>query len=171
MGIKKNLKGIASRIKAIRREQKLTAPQMADALNISYNAYSKYERAWNSPSFKTQVVLSQKFDISLDWLLFNKGTMHISTIEKTLRENPILKQEQEKLAEVQKQEEIKKQKEELNKKPAAPADAIIVTTPNLKELLQYMEDNPLFKHQLLTYFYRCKQGKPDNQEPEESPFE
>jgi DNA-binding XRE family transcriptional regulator len=48
-------KGIASRIAAVRREQKLTRPQMAEALNISYNAYTKYERALNFPSLRCQV--------------------------------------------------------------------------------------------------------------------
>jgi hypothetical protein len=45
------------------------------------------------------------------------------------------------------------------------------TDTDIIELLRFMEDNPLFKHQLLTYFYRFKQGKPGNQEPQESPFE
>ena len=167
----KDLKGIASRITAIRSQQKLTRPQMAEALKISYNAYTKYERALNLPSLKSQVILSEKFDISLDWLLLNKGSMHLSEIEKTLRENRMLKQEQEKLAEIEKQEEIKKQKEELNKEPVLSPDAVIVTAPDIKELLRYMEDNPLFKHQLLTYFYRVKQGKSGDQVTEESPFE
>jgi len=46
----------------------------------------------------------------------------------------------------------------------------MVTDTDIKELLRYMGDNPLFKHQLLTYFYRFKQSKPGNQELEESPF-
>jgi hypothetical protein len=47
---------------------------------------------------------------------------------------------------------------------------MIVTDADIKELLRFMEDNQLFKHQLLAYFYRFQQGKPGNQEPEESPF-
>lgn len=171
MGDKKDLKGIASRVTAIRSQLKLTRPQMAEALNISYNAYTKYERALNLPSLKIQAILAEKFDISMDWLLLNKGSMHFSEIEKALQENRVLKQEQEKLTEQEKQKEIEKQKQELNKEPVLSPDAVIVTSPDIKELLQYMEDNPLFKHQLLTYFYRFKQGKPGNQEPEESPFE
>jgi transcriptional regulator with XRE-family HTH domain len=44
---------------------------MADALNISPNPYTKYERALNLPSFKSQIILSEKFDIYLDGLLLN----------------------------------------------------------------------------------------------------
>ena len=97
--------------------------------------------------------------------------MHFSGIEKVLRENRLLKQEQKKWAEIPKEENIEKEKEEPDKEPVLPPDALTVTDTAIIELLQYMEDNPLFKHQLLTYFYRFKQGKPGNQEPQESPFE
>jgi transcriptional regulator with XRE-family HTH domain len=95
MGNKKDLNGIAARVTAIRSQLKLTRPQMAETLQISYNAYTKYERALNLPSLKSQFILAEKYDISLDWLLLNKGPMHFSEIEKTLRENRALKQEQE----------------------------------------------------------------------------
>jgi transcriptional regulator with XRE-family HTH domain len=164
MNDQNDFKGIASRLEAIRIEQKLTRPQMAEALNLSYNAYSKYERALNFPSLKYQAIIAKKFDISLDWLLLNKGLMHFSGIEKVLREKQMLKQEQEKSADVEKQEE-------LNKEPVLSPDALMVTDTDIKEMIRFMEDNPLFKHQLLTYFYRFKQGKPGNPEPQESPFE
>jgi hypothetical protein len=45
---------------------------------------------------------------------------------------------------------------------------MIVTSPEIKELLQYMEENPLFKFQLLGHFYRHKQG---GQKEGEIPFE
>jgi transcriptional regulator with XRE-family HTH domain len=173
----KNLKGIASRITAIRKGQKFTRLQMAEALNLSPNAYTKYERALNFPSFKSQAILSEKFGISLDWLLLNKGVMYLSEIEKIIRENQVLKQEQEKWADlekqykIEKQQEIKKQEEVQNKEPVISADGIMVTDADIKELIRFMEDNPLFKHQLLVYFYRFRQGKPGNQVPEESPFE
>ena len=170
MNDQNDFKGIASRITAIRREQQLTRPQMAEALNMSYNAYTKYERALNFPSLKSQAILSKKFDISLDWLLLNKGFMHFSGIEKVLQENQSLKKELEKWTEIQKQEKLEKQKGELYKESVLLPDALMVTDTDIKELLRCMQDNPLFKHRLLTYFYRFKQGKPGNQEPEESPF-
>jgi hypothetical protein len=33
----------------------------------------------------------------------------------------------------------------------------MVTSPEIKDLLRFMEDNPLYKSQLLTHFYRYKQ--------------
>jgi transcriptional regulator with XRE-family HTH domain len=165
-----DINGIASRITAIRQELDLTRPEMAEALNMSYNAYSKYERGWNFPSLRCQAILSKKFDISMDWLLLNKGSRHFSGIEKVLQENQSLKKELEKWTGIQKQEKLEKQMGELYKEPVLSPDALTVTDTEIKELLRCMEDNPLFKHQLLTYFYRFKQGKPGNQEPEESPF-
>ncbi len=34
---------------------------------------------------------------------------------------------------------------------------MIVTSPEIKDLLRFMEENPLYKFQLLTHFYRYKQ--------------
>jgi hypothetical protein len=34
---------------------------------------------------------------------------------------------------------------------------MMVTSPEIKELLRFMEDNPLYKFQLLTHFYRYQQ--------------
>ena len=41
--------------------------------------------------------------------------------------------------------------------PAVPPDAMMVTSPEIKDLLRFMEENPLYKFQLLTHFYRYKQ--------------
>jgi hypothetical protein len=34
---------------------------------------------------------------------------------------------------------------------------MMVTSPEIRDLLCFMEDNPLYKFQLLTHFYRYKQ--------------
>jgi transcriptional regulator with XRE-family HTH domain len=154
------LKDIKSRIIAIRKERNLTAPQMAAELNVGNNNYNKYERGLYLPSLKTLAILTEKFDISMDWLIYNKGAMHFSTIEKALRENEQLKQD---LEEASAREEVSGR--------AEAQDAEIVTDPEIKELIRYLEDNPLFKHQLLIYFHRHKQGGQKTEEAETSPFE
>jgi len=167
MKYQNDINGVAARVTAIRRELNLTRPEMAEALKMSSNAYSKYERAFNYPSLRCRAILSNKFDISMDWLLLNKGFMHFSEIEKVLQENQVLKQEKEKWTEIQKQEKLEKPKGELYKESVLSPEALIVTEPDIKELLRAMQYNPLFKHRLLTYFYRYKQGETDNQEPQE----
>jgi transcriptional regulator with XRE-family HTH domain len=141
---RRNLSGIASRMRILRRQNKLTAPQMASQLEMGPNGYRKYERGVYFPPLQVQIHLSEKFDISLDWLLLNKGPMHRSEVEKALQEN--------------KQPKPEKMEEKTGPEPVVPPDAMIVTSPEIKELLQYMEENPSFKFQLLGHFYRHKQG-------------
>lgn len=154
------LKDIRSRIIAIRKERNLTRPQMAAELNVGNNNYNKYERGLYLPSLKTLAILTEKFDISIDWLIYNKGAMHFSTIEKALRENQRLKQALE---------EASARQDATVRAEAQGAE--IVTDPEIKELIRYLEDNPLFKHQLLIYFHRHKQGGQKTEETETSPFE
>jgi transcriptional regulator with XRE-family HTH domain len=135
-----NLGGIASRLKAIRREKKLPVLEMAAQLGISPNAYRKYERAVYALPLHIQVPLAQKFGISLDWLILNKGPMYSDEIETGLREN-----------------DRRKKEEQPTPEPAVPPDAMIVTAPEIKDLIRFMEDNPVYKFQLLTHFYRYKQ--------------
>ena len=150
-----NLDGIAARLRTLREEKKLPVLEMAALLGIGPNDYRKYERAVYSPPIHIQVLLAQKFGISLDWFILNKGPMYIDQIETALREQKQRKQ-------VKTVEE-----EKITQKPAVPQDAVIVTSPELKDLLRFMEDNPLFKFQLLTHFYRYKQ---DGQKPGEVLF-
>ena len=79
--------------------------------------------------------------------------MHFSTIEKDLRENKQLKQNLEEAS-----------------TRSGVQDGEIVTDPELKELIRYLENNPLFKHQLLINFHRHKQDGQKTEEAETSPF-
>ncbi len=135
-----NLSGIASRMRTIRSEKKLPVLEMASQLGISPNDYRKYERAVYSPPIHIQVLLAQKFNISLDWLILNKGPMYSDQIETALQEN-----------------DRRKQEEQQTREPAVPSDAMIVTSPEIKDLIRFMEDNPLHKFQMLTHFYHYKQ--------------
>jgi transcriptional regulator with XRE-family HTH domain len=161
------LNDIRSRFTAIRKERNLTRPQMAAELNVSSNNYNKYESGLYFPSFKTLAILTGKFDISVDWLIYNKGAMHFSTIEKALRENKQLKQD---LQEASARAEAFAREAEAFAR-SGEQDAEIVTDPEIKELIRYLEDNPLFKYQLLIYFHRRKKGGQKTEEAETSPFE
>ncbi|MCP5109080.1 MAG: helix-turn-helix transcriptional regulator [bacterium] len=154
-----NLKAIASRVKTIRKQNNLSTIKMAEELGVCISGYRKCERAENGPSQQSQILLAEKYDVSLDWLLLNKGPMHFSDIEKAIVENKQLKQE--------KQQIMAKMEEKGNREPVIPPDAVVVTAPEIKELLQFMEDNPLFKFQLLAHLYRFKQ---EGQNPVELPL-
>jgi transcriptional regulator with XRE-family HTH domain len=134
-----NSNGIASRLKAIRIDKKLTTLEMATQLGTNSNNYRKYERGMFLPKINIQLILAQKFGISLDWLILNKGPMYSNQIETIFREN-----------------EQRKQAEQQMGGPV-PQDAMIVTSPEIKDLLRFMEENPGYKFQLLNDFYRYKQ--------------
>lgn len=124
---KLNLDGIASRIAIIRKEKQLSNKEMAAQLGISTNDYRKYERAIYSPQIYILELLARRFGISLNWFILNKGPMYSNDVETALQ------------------------------KPNVPPDAMMVTSPEIKELIGFMEDNPVHKFQLLTYFYNYKQ--------------
>lgn len=57
------------RLRAIRMQLGFTQQNMADKLNISLNAYQKYEQSERSPSLDCLVSIADIFDVSLDYLL------------------------------------------------------------------------------------------------------
>lgn len=57
------------RLREMRKKCGFTQQNMADRLEISLNAYQKYEQAERSPSLDCLVKIADIFDISLDYLL------------------------------------------------------------------------------------------------------
>lgn len=56
------------RLREIRMKRKLTQQNMADKLDLSLNAYQKYEQGERSPSFDCLVAIADILDVSLDYL-------------------------------------------------------------------------------------------------------
>ena len=57
------------RLRALRMKRHLTQQNMADKLDISLNAYQKYEQSERSPSLDCLVKIADILDISIDFLL------------------------------------------------------------------------------------------------------
>lgn len=62
-------KALGSRIKALRKKQKLTQKELAAQLDISFGQLNKYESALNSPSAELLVKIADRLKVSLDYLL------------------------------------------------------------------------------------------------------
>ncbi|HLK26944.1 MAG TPA: helix-turn-helix transcriptional regulator [Puia sp.] len=60
---------LGEKLKAIRKENKLTQEQMAEKLHMSQPAYNKYENDKSSPSADLLKKISEVFNISADELL------------------------------------------------------------------------------------------------------
>ncbi|UCH95726.1 MAG: helix-turn-helix transcriptional regulator [Candidatus Aminicenantes bacterium] len=60
----------------LREQAGLSTREMAARMGMTHGGYSKNERGINFPGLDTLQRLSRDFDISMDWLIFNKGPMH-----------------------------------------------------------------------------------------------
>ena len=57
------------RLRATRMKRRYTQQYMADTLNISLNAYQKYEQAERSPSLDCLVQIADVLEVPTDFLL------------------------------------------------------------------------------------------------------
>ena len=57
------------RLSAVRREKGIPQRQVCDALNITQQQYSKYERGVNELPVRYLIEICRFLDISADWLL------------------------------------------------------------------------------------------------------
>lgn len=60
---------IGKRLRAARMARKLTQQNVADMLEMTVNAYQKYEQSERSPSLETLVKLADLFCVPTDWIL------------------------------------------------------------------------------------------------------
>lgn len=126
---RKTVQEIGNRLKDLREHLKFSRQEFALRLGIAMNGYSKNEMGMNLPGMPTLKRLAKDFNISMDWLFFNRGNMFF----------------QEKLPEVTKVEE----------KKIPPLEE---TEPDVRELFEFMRKDPLLRHEVLVYFYRYKKG-------------
>lgn len=57
------------RLRSARLNCNLTQQQVADFLEVTLNAYQKYEQSMRSPSFDTLIKVADLFNVPIDWLL------------------------------------------------------------------------------------------------------
>jgi chromosome segregation ATPase len=120
--------------------------------------------------------LISEFEISLDWLLFNRGPIYYKNkgqneeTEKKLSEvKNVMAEMQKELSEAQNeysnlqkelelaQQKISEYEKELEmKKQAEEAAEESVLAPDVQELIDTMQQVPLLHHEILAYYYRFK---------------
>ena len=80
---------IGEKILKIRKDNKMSQDDLAEALNVTRQTVSNWENSKNYPDIETLALISKKFNISLDELLKNDTKM-IKTIDKKVRRNKLL---------------------------------------------------------------------------------
>jgi transcriptional regulator with XRE-family HTH domain len=138
---------VALRLKAIREQIGCTPVQMAARLGITSGAYNKNESGRNFPFRNTLKRLAEDFNISMDWLFFNKGPMYYN--EKGQREKELEEEIKKLTSEL---EEKRKNLEKMTQDKAA--------SPEVKELLDCMNQTPIFYHKIMLYFRELQAENP-----------
>lgn len=60
---------IDDKIKMLRRKRKLTQSQLANELNVTAQAVSKWEKGLSYPDIETIIKISELFGVTTDYLL------------------------------------------------------------------------------------------------------
>ena len=64
-----------NKLKEIRKHFSATQEEMAFLMNISYRAYTSYERSENNPPYPFLAVLCKKYKVNLNWFIADEGRM------------------------------------------------------------------------------------------------
>ena len=69
------MRGLGSRLHQLRLHLQFSRGKMADKLGLHPNTVNRYERDDTIPGMVPLSRLQKDYDVSMDWLLFNKGPM------------------------------------------------------------------------------------------------
>ena len=128
---------VGRRLVQIREKLNYSLDDMARKTNLSSSGYYKNEAGMAFPNLYALNTLQRDMDISMDWLIFNKGPMFF----------------QEKQPEPEPEPEPVEEENTLSLENASP---------DVRELFEYLESDRLFKHKVLVYFYKYKESKERN---------
>lgn len=92
----KNLKEMATRIKKRREQLGFTQEKFAETINISASSYTKIENAFQKPALDTLIAISEKLDLSLDYIVFGSNIPQ-KAIDATIVESIITLSDRDKL--------------------------------------------------------------------------
>jgi transcriptional regulator with XRE-family HTH domain len=134
---------IGLRIQKVRGHLGYTQVEMASKLGVTANAFRKNEDGYSVPGYHSLQKLAMDFDISLDWLYFNKGAM-------------IYNEKQEKPAPPE------KPAVEITREPEPRM------SPQVKEMVEQMEKEPQLYHEILAFYHRFQSQQLEKSTPKET---
>ncbi|MCP5050792.1 MAG: helix-turn-helix transcriptional regulator [bacterium] len=70
---------VGRRLRQLRKQFNRSLDEMAKKMGVSKSAYYKNEGGLHIPDWKTLNLLQSEYNISLDWLIFNKGPRNFQT--------------------------------------------------------------------------------------------
>lgn len=81
-----DLKAIGSRIKAERKKLGLTQEGLAELVNVSPHYIYEIERGMKSPSMETMVLLAEKMELSIDYIIYGNQRQNLGSLYRKLDE-------------------------------------------------------------------------------------
>ncbi len=72
------VKAVAANLTDVRKHLNFSQAKMASYVGVNPSSYSKNENAQCLPSMSSLKRLSNSLNVSMDWLLFNRGSMFIT---------------------------------------------------------------------------------------------
>jgi transcriptional regulator with XRE-family HTH domain len=109
---------------------RFTRPQMARRLGVTENAYWKNEKGLSLPGHRSMHVLSEELGISIDWLFFGKGEMHLKDSSLALPS------------------------------PGQPEIPETALAQDVREMLETMAKFPELHHSIMLFFHKYKKENP-----------
>ncbi|MCP5103777.1 MAG: helix-turn-helix transcriptional regulator [bacterium] len=76
MDKKKIIREVGYKLQKLRESLRYRVFEMADYLGNERTSYTRYEQGQTAPKLMLLYKVAEKFDISLDWLIRNKGPMY-----------------------------------------------------------------------------------------------
>jgi transcriptional regulator with XRE-family HTH domain len=102
---------------------------MADHLSAYRTSYYRYESGETAPQIFSLYKLGNKFGISLDWLILNRGQMQFTKMEA-------------------------KKEETASAAPKSTQEIFSSPDEEVKRLLDFMKRFPLLRHEVMVTFYK-----------------
>lgn len=81
-----DLKAIGSRIKAERKNLGLTQEKLSELINVTPHYIYEIERGMKSMSVETLILLSEKMELSADYILFGNRRGNLNSLYRKLDE-------------------------------------------------------------------------------------
>lgn len=134
------------KIEKIRLSLDYSTSQMAKKINLHNVTYNRIEKGKSIPSFNTLRHLGNNLDVSLDWLICDKGEMFFP------EKNDPTKTPQPQQTTQDTTQETGGERINYNNIPEPQRE-------DVKELLEHMENNPRLRYEILAQFYRFKEEK------------
>lgn len=123
------MKDIGYKLRKIRESSRYRPHEMADFLGTWQSTYSRYEKGETPLNLLTLYKLTNRFNISLDWLIRGKGPMHDNEKEPNQKPEPNHKEQ----------------------------NLLEILGEDVKELLEHMVQIKLLRYEILVYFHKFKE--------------